>query len=419
MTTPETADTAIKILHTSDWHLGRKLFGRSRYAETAHFLDWLTDTIATQAVEVLLIAGDVFDSTTPSHRAQELYYRFLCRVAATGCRHIVVIAGNHDSPTLIDAPKEVLHHLHVHVIGAATSSPQDELLLLHDNQGQPELIVCAVPYLRDRDVRRAEAGESVADKQHKLLAGIRQHYEAVLTLAQAQQAALNRRVPIIAMGHLFTAGGRTVEGDGVRELYVGSLVRVPADIFPDTIDYLALGHLHVPQRVGSVDHRRYSGSPMPVNFAEAGQQKIVLTATVTTQKTEVTPIPVPCFQPLATVQGDLTTIRERLDELRQGDTPVWVEVIYDGRDIIGNLAADLQETVAGSQVEILRLRNRRLVRQALEQSAIQETLDDLTPEEVFARCLTAHDVPAAQRDDLLGAFREVVTGLDETDTLAE
>ncbi|MDZ4186401.1 MAG: exonuclease subunit SbcD, partial [Desulfuromonadales bacterium] len=91
----------MKLLHTSDWHIGRALYGRKRYDEYQAFLNWLAALIESEDIDVLLVAGDVFDNSTPSNRAQELYYRFLCRVAATPSRHVVITAGNHDSPSFL------------------------------------------------------------------------------------------------------------------------------------------------------------------------------------------------------------------------------------------------------------------------------------------------------------------------------
>ena len=127
----------MKILHTSDWHLGRTLYGRRRYEEFAAFLEWLAQVIEGQGIEALLVAGDVFDTSTPGNRAQELYYRFLCRVAASCCRHVVVIAGNHDSPTFLAAPKELLRALDIHVVGMMSEHPEDEVLVLRDRDGRP------------------------------------------------------------------------------------------------------------------------------------------------------------------------------------------------------------------------------------------------------------------------------------------
>jgi len=409
----------MKILHTSDWHIGRALYGRKRYEEFARFLDWLIGCIADQGVEALLVSGDVFDNATPSNRALESYYRFLCRCAGAGCRHVVVTAGNHDSPSLLNAPRELLRYLNVHVIGCMAEDAEDELLLLSDGAGNPELIVCAVPYLRDRDIRRAEAGETFEDKGRKLVEGIRGHYGALGRAAVALRDRLGGDVPIVAMGHLFTAGGQTVEGDGVRELYVGTLGQVGGDVFPDCFDYLALGHLHKSQRVAGSDLRRYCGSPIPMSFGEAGQQKSVVAIRTGAGGVTVEEIAVPCFQPLATVRGDWNRINARITELKSLAESVWLEVIYEGDELIGDLAERLRELIQGSSLEILRSKNTRLVEQTLSRMASEETLDDLDVDEVFSRCLTAHEVPREQRGELVELFREAVLALHHDDPRGE
>ncbi|MCP3901032.1 MAG: exonuclease subunit SbcD, partial [Desulfobacteraceae bacterium] len=146
----------MRILHTSDWHIGRNLYGQKRYEEFEGFLTWLSDKINNENIDALLVAGDIFDNTTPSNKAQELYYKFLNRVAASKCRHIIIIGGNHDSPSFLNAPKELLSFLNVHVIGAALKDLSREVLVLKDDNEKAELIVLAVPYLRDRDIRSVE-----------------------------------------------------------------------------------------------------------------------------------------------------------------------------------------------------------------------------------------------------------------------
>jgi len=409
----------MKILHTSDWHIGRALYGRKRYEEFERFLDWLIGCIEAEGIDALLVAGDVFDNGTPSNRALELYYRFLCRVAGAGCRHVVVTAGNHDSPSLLNAPREVLRFLNVHVVGCMAEAAEDELVVLTNAHGKPELIVCAVPYLRDRDIRRAEVGETFEDKGRKLADGIRDHYREVGEAAVARRAELGGDIPIVAMGHLFTSGGQTVEGDGVRELYVGTLGQVRAEIFPDCFDYLALGHLHVAQRVSGSELRRYSGSPLPMSFGEAGQSKIAIALNVDANGVTVQEIAVPCFQPLATVRGDWQHISERITVLKKESAPVWLEVIYDGAEVIGDLQDKLRGLIDGTALEILRAKNIRLVERTLSRMATEETLDDLTVDDVFARCLAAHEVPPEQQAELVAAFRETVAALHEDSALGE
>lgn len=409
----------MKILHTSDWHIGRTLYSRKRYEEFESFLNWLAATIRQEKVDALLVAGDVFDTTAPSNRAQELYYQFLCRVAASCCRHVVVIAGNHDSPSFLDAPKELLKALDMYVFGAATENREDEVLVLNKADGSPELIVCAVPYLRDRDIRVAEAGESIEDKERKLIDGIRSHYIAVAALAEQKRRESGAGIPIVAMGHLFTAGGKTVDGDGVRELYVGSLAHVSAGIFPDSLDYMALGHLHVPQAVNGTERMRYSGSPLPMGFGEAGQEKSVCLVEFAGIEARVRLIEVPVFQKLERLKGAWEAISARIGELSAGRSRAWLEIVYDGEDVIGDLRERLEKAVADSGMEILRVKNNRIIDRVLDPIHDDETLDDLNIDDVFERCLTDHEVPEEQRPALLCAYREAVASLHQDDALAE
>ncbi len=409
----------MKLLHTSDWHIGRTLYGRKRYEEFEAFLTWLAETIQQNEIDALLVAGDVFDTSAPSNRAQELYYRFLCRVAASSCRHVVVVAGNHDSPSFLNAPKELLKALDVHVVGSSTESPEDEVLVLRNDQDTPELIVCAVPYLRDRDIRVAEAGESVEDKERKLIEGIRTHYAAVAALAEQKREELGADIPIVGTGHLFTAGGQTVDGDGVRELYVGSLAHVTAGIFPACFNYLALGHLHVPQKVNGSETIRYSGSPLPMGFGEAKQQKSVCQVEFHSTAASVQLIDVPIFQKLERVKGDWDGISTRILELSATGSQGWLEVIYDGTEVIGDLRERLEAAISGTQMEILRIKNNRIIDRVLGQIHEEETLDDLNVNDVFERCLAVHEVPEDQRSELLRAYQETVSSLYEDDVQAE
>ncbi len=413
----------MKILHTSDWHIGRTLHTKKRYDEFESFLTWLTETIEREGVNALLIAGDVFDTGTPSNRAQELYYEFLSRVAhSASCRHIVVTAGNHDSPTFLDAPRKVLRALHVHVVGLASDRErlEDEVLAFQDQKGETELLVCAVPYLRDRDIRNSEAGETLEDKQRKMVEGIRTHYAEVCALAERKRQALGVPVPIVAMGHLFAAGGQTIEGDGVRDLYVGSLAQVGADIFPDSIDYLALGHLHVPQKVHGSEIRRYSGSPLPMGFGEAGQEKSVCLVEFSGREAQVRMLPIPVFQRLERVRGDWDGIAARLDVLKAEESAVWLEIVYEGTEIIGNLRERLEERVEGNGIEILCIRNNQIQERALSSRFSGETLDALDVYTVFERRLEAErDLPEEQRQALVNAYREIVQSVEEQDVQAE
>jgi DNA repair protein SbcD/Mre11 len=409
----------MRILHTSDWHLGRSLYGRKRYEEFEAFLDWLAEAICHEEVDALLVAGDVFDTSTPSNRAQQLYYRFLCRVAISCCRHVVVVGGNHDSPSFLDAPKELLRALDVHVIGSACEDEEDEVLVLRNKHEAPELIVCAVPYLRDRDARNVEVGESIEDKGRKLAEGIMTHYSRVVALAEKKRAELGEEIPVVAMGHLFTAGGQTVTGDGVRELYIGSLAHVKADVFPDSLDYVALGHLHVPQTVGQVETRRYSGSPLPMGFGETGQQKGICLVEFSGRQAAVRVRSVPVFQELVRIEGDWSCLAARIAELKATSAKAWLEITYEGEEVIPDLRTRLEEAVDGTELEVLRVRNDRIVDRVLAQAHDEEALDDLDADDVFERCLDAHQIPDDQRQALQEVYQVTIRSLNGNDERAE
>ncbi len=409
----------MKILHTSDWHLGRSLYGRKRYDEFAAFLDWLAELIQTESVDALLVAGDIFDTSTPSNRAQELYYRFLCKVSASCCRHLVLIAGNHDSPSFLNAPKELLRAMNVHVVSSITENPEDEVITLTGSSDIPEAIVCAVPYLRDRDIRIVEAGESIEDKNTKLIDGVQKHYAEVCRVAEEKQREYGD-IPIIGMGHLFTAGGKTVDGDGVRELYVGSLAHVGEEVFPACIDYLALGHLHVPQKVGAAEYIRYSGSPIPMGYGEATHEKsIVIVKCSNDPQSKITLHPVPCFQALERISGGIDEITEKIHELKSKTSNAWLEIEYTGTEIAGNLQELIDEAITDTAMEIRRIKNKRVVERVIGRTCEDETLDNLDVNDVFVRCLDTYEVLEDERPALIQSYKKIITSLHEEDTNAE
>ena len=497
----------LTLLHTSDWHLGRRLYGKPRYDEFKQFLDWQLQTLREQKVDVLLIAGDIFDTTAPSNQAQNLYYDFLSQVCHTDCRHVIIVAGNHDSASFLEAPKQLLKAFNIHIIGSMTDTPTDEVITLSDKSEQPELIVMAVPYLRDRDVRTVGHGERLEDKERKLTQGIKAHYAQIADIAIAQQAQLHakykRSIPIVATGHLFTVGGQTMEGDGVRDLYVGSLGSIGAEIFHPQIDYVALGHLHIPQAVGGQPHIRYAGSPIAMGFGESRQQKQVHLLrfdakpdllsqplqTLTIQKKPLvsapTPVkkrksvshasmdlfadealpessmleainteaainaeadaqashkaqydtpsyplsgqpyniaklsdttllqslPVPVFQSIQTLKGDWQTIKTRLHSLKKSQQSVWLEVVYDGQEVVGDLSEKIAELVKDSRLEVLRIKNQQKRDQVMQSQRMDESLEELNPTQVFERCLIAHQVLEEQKPILWSRYTEVLESL--------
>ncbi len=373
------------------------------------------------------MAGDVFDNGTPSNKAQELYFGFLRKLIRSSCRQAVIIGGNHDSPTFLNAPKAVLELLNVHVIGAMSDNPNDEIVVLKNFHNEPSAIVCAVPYLRDKDIRSVEAGETVEDKNRKLVDGIKKHYAEVCERAEKMRSEIlntaigtanEATIPIIAMGHLFTQGGKCVEGDGVRELYVGSLAYVGEDAFPTCIDYLALGHLHVPQCVGKSVHYRYSGSPIPMGYGEVGQEKQVILLEFNGKTPIIETLPVPCFQSLEKIAGSAEGIQSRIQQLIKADTAVWLDIEYTDSAPPGNLKERIFEWTKETKLEVLRVRNRRTFDHTLSGQDETESLDDLDSGEVFNRCLHAHELSPEQCAVVLQCYSELMQAVHEKDVNA-
>ncbi|MDQ2794794.1 MAG: exonuclease subunit SbcD, partial [Bacteroidota bacterium] len=217
----------MRVLHTADWHLGQHfLTGQERTSEQQAFLDWLLLTVQAQAIDTLVIAGDIFDTQSPSYTAQEQYYTFLVRMQATSCRDIVVVGGNHDSPTMLNASRQLLRQLRIHVVGGVPTDPAEQVLHLAGPDGRPGLVVCAVPFLRDRDIRLAVAGESPDDRQIRIRQSIAGHYAALSELDVVRRLR-EQDVPVLATGPLYAAGGEAREG-AERDVHLGGLGLVGA-----------------------------------------------------------------------------------------------------------------------------------------------------------------------------------------------
>lgn len=401
----------MRLLHTSDWHLGQHFMGKTRQAEHQAFCAWLIEQVREHAVDALIVAGDLFDSGAPPSYAREQYNRFIVALRETGAR-LVLLGGNHDSVAMLGESRDLLACLDTWVVPGVAADPAEQLLLLPRRDGTPGALLCAIPFVRPRDVLKSEAGQSAGDKQQALQAAIREHYRALFELAEARRAELGGRLPIVATGHLTTVGASASES--VREIYVGSLEAFPSDAFPPAA-YIALGHIHRPQKVGGREHIRYSGSPIPLSFDEARQQKEVLLVDLHENGLEaVTPLPVPCFQPLVTLRGALAELAGAIAEAAaQGSAgrPVWLEVQVSADDYLSDLQKRVSALCEGLPVEVLRVRRERGSASAAQLAEARETLDELTAEEVFARRLQQEALEPGDVERLQTLYRGVLESL--------
>lgn len=396
----------MRLIHTSDWHLGQNFYSKSRAPEHAAFLDWLLATAQEQQVDVIVVAGDIFDTGSPPSYARELYNRFVVNLQQTGC-HLVVLAGNHDSVATLNESREILAFLNTTVVAAAGCAPH--YLPLRD--GTPGAVFCPVPFLRPRDIVKSLPGQSGGEKQQHLLKTITDYYQ------HQYQAALDLRgdqpLPIIASGHLTTVGAS--KSDAVRDIYIGTLDAFPAQNFP-AVDYLALGHIHRAQVINGQTHIRYCGSPIALSFDETGKQKCVNLVTFRDGKLdEITALPVPVTQQLAVVKGDLAGIAQQLEQWRDSPVtpPVWLDIEIATDEYLTDAQRKIQVLTEGLPVEVLLVRRSREQRERIMNGEIRETLSELRVEEVFERRLALEELDDAQQQRLQTLFKQTVHDLQE------
>ncbi|MCB4361611.1 exonuclease subunit SbcD [Quatrionicoccus australiensis] len=405
----------MRILHTSDWHLGQHFMGKSRQAEHQALIAWLLEQVDAHQVDAVIIAGDIFDTGTPPSYARELYNQLIGRLFKAGVP-LLVLGGNHDSPATLGESRDLLAHLGTTVIAATHADPATQVIVLPQRNGEPGCIVCAIPFVRPRDVLTSQAGQSAEDKQRSLQTAIQEHYAAVHAAAQAKMAELANarpgKLPIVATGHLTTVGANTSES--VREIYVGALEAFPTAAFPPA-DYIALGHIHRPQKVGGLEHIRYCGSPIPLGFDEAKQQKEMLLVELAGDGLKsVTPLAVPRFQGLVAVSGNLETLAGAIGAAAaEGtrDCPAWLEVTVAEDDYLADLPARIEALTEGWPVEVLRIRRQRGNAVVSLAAEARETLDELSPHDVFARRLQQEALSDEMQAALNERYRAIVAGL--------
>ncbi|ELS1884207.1 exonuclease subunit SbcD [Raoultella ornithinolytica] len=395
----------MRIIHTSDWHLGQNFYSKSRAAEHSAFLDWLLTSAQAHEVDAIIVAGDIFDTGSPPSYARELYNRFVVQLQQTGCQ-LVVLAGNHDSVATLNESRDILAFLKTTVVASAGHAP----FILPQRDGTPGAIFCPVPFLRPRELVTSQAGHSGGEKQQLLLNAISDYYQQQYEAARALRG--DRPLPIVASGHLTTVGAS--KSDAVRDIYIGTLEAFPASHFPP-VDYVALGHIHRAQKIGGSDHIRYSGSPIALSFDETGKSKSVNLVTFSDgHLAEVLPLTVPVTQPLAVLKGDFSSISEQLTRWRAApqEPVVWLDIEITSDEYLHDIQRKIQAQTEDLPVEVLLVRRSRAQRERILAGERRETLSELQVEEVFERRLAQETLEEAQRLRLTQLFNETLHSLN-------
>jgi len=389
----------MRVLHTSDWHLGQNFLGKSREKEHQAFLTWLLETIEEEFIDTLIVAGDIFDTGTPSNYALELYYNFLTQLSSSICINIIITAGNHDSIATLKAPKQLLKALNVYVITSGDEN-ENEVIPIYE-EDKLEGIVCAVPFLRDYVVRQSLSGETMSDKESSLTDGIKEHYRQVYK--EAITLLNDKNVPIIATGHLTTVGSKTSESE--REIYIGGTLDIDSKFLSEQFDYVALGHLHTNQKVGA-NHVRYSGSPIPLSFSESTSKKKVNIVEFNKEQVDVKEVEIPLCRPLLVLRGNVESILDSFEVVEDKDT--WIEVHlnddnpFSANQIIREKAVELELILLAVKID----RKEQILNSKDFQVISLTELDEF---EVFEKRMDKETIEDEDlKADLIKNFKEIV-----------
>ena len=396
----------MKILHTADWHIGKKLHKHYLYEDFDLFINWLIKLIIEQEIEAVLISGDVFDLANPSAEARKQYYRALLQLRKTNCQ-LIITGGNHDSPSMLDAPKEILNELNVTVIGGLPSKVEECLIPIQNKKGENELIVAAIPFLRDSDLRSID--EEVVYENR--IEAIRKGIEATFTKAAKISKDLYPELPVLAMGHLYAAGIES--SDSERDIQIGNQAAFQVSQFGTEFSYVALGHIHKPQRVNAQIPTFYSGSPLPLSFSERKDEKRLLLID-TENGFEPESIAIPSFRKLIRISGSIAEIQQKLFSLEsQGILTNLIEVELKEENYDAHLIAQLDDLVTNfEQANFEIVKHRANFKNQLRESGklfeSHQHLEDLKPQEVFQKLLAQHSYAEEIKEKVNIAFQELL-----------
>lgn len=416
----------MRILHTSDWHLGVEYFQRSRRAEHQAFLDWLLETIEARDVDVLVVAGDVFDTTNPPAEAQQAYYRFLAELSRRQ-RAAVVVGGNHDSPSRLDAPREVLAALSAEVVGgylAEREGPLNDpagvlLPIKRRGTGNEVLgVIAAVPYLHDWKLGVRGFDASAGDQ----LASLHEAFRGVYSRLADKAEAAFPGVPLIATGHLTClakAGEKPSDEDAVPiEINrVGTLGAMGPQVFDMRFSYVALGHIHRGFAVDQQQRIWYSGTPIQVGSKEPAEARRVLLVDLDERggSATVEKLPVPVTRRLVTLSGPLDEVTAKLANMTWDNSElppyVVVEALLEKVDLG---ARERLRTSApkgpGGQAQLVEVLTRIQKTVAEARLAGAPTGEALTPESAFLYAWKARHEGAEVPDGVMQRFRSLLEG---------
>ena len=388
----------MRIIHTSDWHLGHTLMDKTREEEMRSFFSFLIDVIIKERVDALLISGDIFDTGTPSNAALSLYYSFLASIKNTECKDVFIIAGNHDSPSLLSAPKEILEMVNVHIY--ATKEDIEPYVI------DDKVVVLPIPFPRDQELRRLVQGGTIKEEDDRLRLAIEELYKT----ETEKTASTYPSLPIVAMGHLMATN---INVEDKPDLYIGGLGTIDSGSFPKALSYVALGHIHKKMNLNSSGTLCYSGSPIPFSFKEAKDTKVLKLVEIEGSETKVSDITIPRFRNLFQIKGDKESIEKELKSLVENKEEGWISIEITESGVSSSLRSFCEGITEQTGLEIIHIKDTTVSKRLLETEEEIESLDSLSEEDIFSKFLDEKEIKNERKDDLLTLFREILQQLEE------
>ncbi|OZB91670.1 exonuclease SbcCD subunit D [Paenibacillus sp. XY044] len=382
----------MRILHTGDWHFGRTLEGRSRMKEQEDFVEELVRIVHEQKVDLVMMAGDVYDSVNPPAAAEQLFYEASARLTEGGTP-LVVIAGNHDQPERVSSVTPLVARQGITLVGL----PVAEAVTVQAARTGEIAKIAALPYPSEARLNELLAAEGDEEE-------LRRAYSArVGMLMRKLASSFTPETVNLAMSHIYVLGG--VESDSERPIQVGGAYTVDPSALAVGAQYTALGHLHRPQAVKGEGMIRYSGSPLAYSFSEAGQAKSVAIIDAAPGRQPVMDeVYLSCGRPLIRwkAKGGLEEVHRWLDE---------------GRDANGFIDLEISLTEAMSLGDIHRLRKShegfvhiRPVYPEMEQIEAEYSRSSLPVPELFRKFYQRQTGGAEPDDALVELFLELTSG---------
>ncbi|QAA81474.1 exonuclease subunit SbcD [Aequorivita sp. H23M31] len=398
----------MKILHTSDWHIGKQLHKFDLAEDLDYFFKWLVDYIKTENIDILLVSGDIFDQANPSQAAYKQYYDVLKQLINLDCK-IILTGGNHDSASVLNAPKELLKTFDISVIGGATEKTSEMFVAVEKN-GE-KIVVAAVPFLKDRDIRKSVAGESYATKIEQIKMGLQSYF----TNINSHYTQNHPDHVFVLMAHLYVQGSQLSESE--RDIQIGNQAGIEALIFQDIPHYIALGHIHKPQVISQSRNIHYCGSPIPLSFSEREDCKQINVITIqNNQVYNVEIVPIPKYRNLVTFEGSLQEVKYKLEKYSE-ETPLisLAEIIVNEEAESLETRQNFEEYVSSKPNEFIEIVKSRLyfkskIRGATDAFAVGTDVADVTPMQMFEKKLELQS-GMENTQELKNAFKEILEEL--------